>query len=149
MSKKCYICQYCESKTDFYSSKAIIRLLNILMDTEDFDTFIFDNDKEFCEICYDIIKSNNKKIDCKILDYGDKNISNKFNLEKISFYTNKKGTEAFIETGFNAIDYCDCCIYFIDYFNNFSNSCSINYAIKNNKKAYFILTHCEKYVTLN
>lgn len=32
------------------------------MDTEDFDTFIFDNDKEFCEICYDIIKSNNKKL---------------------------------------------------------------------------------------
>ncbi len=149
MNKKCYICEYSEIDVNFFSTKAIIKLINYLIDIEKIDTFIFDSDKEFCQICYDIIIRKNKKIICKIASNKNENISNKFNLEKIYFYTHKKGAEAFIEKGFNTIDYCDYFIYFIDFIGNFSNCFSINYAITNNKRIFFILNNCDKYLCLN
>ena len=149
MSKRCYVCDYCEKDVDAYSTMAMRKLFEKLTNCEKMSEVIFNNDKEFCEISYKIIINKNKNILCKIIDFNNENKNNKLNLEKIKINTYKNGVEAFFETVFNAIDLCDYCVFFVDFIGNFSKLILIDYAIKNNKKIFFILNNCDKYLSLN
>lgn len=149
MNKKCYVSNYCGKEVDVLAIKSMQKLTNFLIENEKVDSFIFDNDEEFCDIFYDFIMKKNNNFLCQIVNFNFEFENKKLNLEKIKINTYKKGAEVFLERQLSTIDLCDYCVFFVDFLDNFPKYILFNYAIKNNKKIFFVLKNCDRFLILN